>query len=288
MGELGAPAAGDVELSGEAAAGVSREPSGELVGLGLGERREFIRREVVKRGFARIDDLARALGVSAMTVHRDLDALAEEGWLTKIRGGATANPSALLEAGVRERSAALSAEKEAIAARAARSLSRGQTVFVDDSTTALALHPHLTAAAPLTVVTNFFPLVRALGATKGIETLVLGGRYHPLQEACSGLQTTDAIRRLHADVLFMSTTAVSGGACYHRSEETVAVKRAFMECASRSVLLVDHAKFGRRAPHLLASVEAFDQVITDEGVDEEELATLRERGAGVEIAPMSR
>ena len=53
-----------------------------------------------------------------MTVHRDLDALEGQGWLSKIRGGATANPSALVEAGVRERSNALRAEKQAIAAAA--------------------------------------------------------------------------------------------------------------------------------------------------------------------------
>ncbi|MEG3626784.1 DeoR/GlpR family DNA-binding transcription regulator [Streptomyces poriticola] len=257
-------------------------------GLGLSERREVIRHEVLRQGFTRIDDLARVLQVSVMTVHRDLDALAEEGWLTKVRGGATANPSALQQAGVRERTAALNAEKEAIAAVAAESLHRGQTVFVDESTTALALQPHLAAAAPLTVVTNFFPLVRALGAVKGIDVVALGGRYFPLQEACFGYQTAQAIRHLRADLLFMSTTAVSAGACYHRSEATIEVKRTFMECAERSVLLVDHAKFGRRAPYLLASLDAFDQIVTDAGVDDEEIATLREGGARVRIAPVGR
>ncbi|KIE27961.1 hypothetical protein LK08_05410 [Streptomyces sp. MUSC 125] len=248
----------------------------------------MIRREVLRKGFTRIDDLARALQVSVMTVHRDLDALAEEGWLTKVRGGATASPSALLEAGVRERTAALNAEKEAIAAVAAESLHRGQTVFVDESTTALALHPHLAAAAPLTVVTNFFPLVRVLGAAKGIEVITLGGRYFPLQEACLGYQTAQAIRNLRADLLFMSTTAVSAGACYHRSEATIEVKRTFMQCAERSVLLVDHAKFGRRAPYLLAPLDAFDQIVTDSGLDGEEVATLRDAGTDVRIAPVPR
>ena len=112
-------------------------------------RRDLLRRRVVEDGFARIEDLARQFGVSMMTVHRDLDLLAGEGWLTKIRGGATANPSALLTAGVRQRAAALQAEKAAIAACAAHMLGPGQTVFIDDSTTALALVPHLAEVAPL-------------------------------------------------------------------------------------------------------------------------------------------
>ena len=51
---------------------------------------------MLAEGFARVEDLAHELGVSAMTVHRDLDALEAEGWLIKIRGGATANPSAVM------------------------------------------------------------------------------------------------------------------------------------------------------------------------------------------------
>lgn len=250
------------------------------------DRREQVRRLVVSTGFARTDDLARQLGVSVMTVHRDLDALAVDGWLTKIRGGATANPSALAEAGVRERSAAMRSEKEAIARAAAAHLHSGQTVFLDDSTTALALLPHLAAAAPLTVATNFFPAVEELSAVPGLEVVVLGGRYHRLQEACFGLQTAEAIRQLHADVLFLSTTAVSGGRCYHRSEMTVMVKRALMECSARRILLVDHAKFGRPAPHLLAPVGAFELVVTDAGIDAEELAELRQREVAVEVAPL--
>lgn len=252
---------------------------------GPSDRREQVRRVVLSGGFARTDELARQLGVSLMTVHRDLDALEAEGWLTKIRGGATANPSALAEAGVRERAAAMRTEKAAIARQAARHLGPGQTVFIDDSTTALALLPHLSAAAPLTVATNFLPVVGELAGLAGVDVVVLGGGYHRLQEACFGLQTAEAIRQLHADVLFMSTTAVTGGSCYHRSEMTVMVKRALMEQATRRVLLVDHAKFGRPAPHLLCPIDAFELVVTDTGIDAEDLAELRERDVAVEVAP---
>lgn len=264
----------------------SGRPGPDSEWSGPSDRREHVRRLVLSGGFARTDDLARQLGVSVMTVHRDLDLLATEGWLTKIRGGATANPSALAEAGVRERSAAMRGEKDAIARKAAAHLGPGQTVFIDDSTTALALLPYLPAATPLTVATNFLPAVEALSGLPGLEVVVLGGRYHRLQEACFGLQTAEAIRQLHADVLFMSTTAVTGGSCYHRSETTVMVKRALMDCSVRRVLLVDHAKFGRPAPHLLCPVDAFDLVVTDAGIDDEELAELRQRDVSVEVAPL--
>lgn len=248
-------------------------------------RRDDVRRRVLEAGFARIEDLARDLGVSIMTVHRDLDALEHEGWLTKIRGGATANPSALVDVGVRERSSALAMEKAAMARVAAELLGPGQTVFIDDSTTALSLAPHLQDHSPLVVATNFLPVLHELAEVRGLEIALLGGRYHPRQEACFGLQTVDAIAQLHADVLFMSTTAVSSGACFHRSESTVMVKRAFMAHASRTVLMVDHAKFGRPAPHLLCRVDDFDVVITDDSIDPEDLAELRQHDVEVRVAP---
>ena len=259
-----------------------QQPDGERIAPP--ERREQMRRHVIGEGFVRIDELARSFGISLMTVHRDLDALQEEGWLTKIRGGATANPSALTKAGVGQRTTTMGREKEQIARAAARHLGAGQTVFIDDSTTAYALLPHLIAAAPITVATNFLPAVRELGAAPGVEVIALGGSYHPLQEACFGLATVDAIQRLHADVLFMSTTAVNRGLCLHRSEITVMVKQAFIASAARTVLLADHAKFGRPAPHLLCPVDAFDLVVVDAGIDPEELDELRLRDVVVEVA----
>ncbi len=260
------------------------EPSAREDRNAPGHRRDRVRARVLEEGFARIDDLAREFGVSVMTMHRDLDALAEDGWLTKIRGGATANPSALLEAGVRERSAALRTEKQTIAARAAGLLRHGQTIFLDDSTTAMALVPHIVARAPITVATNFIPVVTALSGASDVELIVLGGQYYSTPEACFGMQTLDAIRQLRADLFFMSTTGVNNGCCYHRSEVTTMARRAFMECAARNVLLVDHAKFGRPAPHLLCPVSTFDLVITDASIDPEDLAELRSSGTVVEVA----
>lgn len=254
---------------------------------GPAARREQVRRRVLGAGFARLEDLAREFEVSAMTMHRDLDALEAEGWLVKIRGGATANPSALVDAGVRERSTAMRAEKMAISELAARMINHGQTIFLDDSTTALGLVPAILATPPITLATNFLPVVAAVGDAPDIDLHLLGGQYHGSQESCMGLQTVDAIGRFRADLFFMSTTAVSAGKCLHRSEPTVAVRQAFMHNANRSVLLVDHAKFGRSAPHLLCSLDRFDTIVTDDGIDTQELADLRARCSDVQVATVA-
>lgn len=252
-------------------------------------RRDQVRQRVLAEGFARLDELARFFDVSLMTMHRDVDALEAEGWLIKIRGGATANPAALTEAGVRERESAMQAEKAAITEMAARLVTHGQTLFLDDSTTILGLVPYLVGRAPMTVATNFLPVITAIGGeVPQMEVHLLGGQYHARQQACFGRQTIDAASRLHADLVFMSTTALSDGKCLHRSEATTMVHQAFMANATRRVLLVDHAKFGRPAPHLLCSVSEFDIVITDDGIDPEDLSDLRGRCADVQVAAVER
>jgi len=248
------------------------------------ERREQIRRQILADGFARVDELAKAYGVSVMTVHRDLDALVTEGWVVKLRGGATANPSALLTASVPDRTKAMRREKAAIAAAAASELRHGQTVFLDDSTTAMALVPHLIEHAPLTVATNFLPVVARLGEVSSVDLIVLGGQYQRIQDGCYGMQTIDAIRALHADVLFMSTTAVLDGACYHRAEATLMVRRAMIEHAARTVLMIDHAKFGRPAPHLLGRLDDFDVLVTDAGLDPDDQAEVRQHEIELVVA----
>ena len=247
-------------------------------------RREFIRRRVIDSGYASIEDLARDFEVSQMTLHRDLDALAADGWLIKIRGGATANPAALVDAGIRERSAAMRGEKLAIAELAAQLITPGQTIFLDDSTTSLALVPYLIALQTVTVATNSLPVVTALGSAPSVELHVLGGQYVPRHESCQGLGTVHAIERLRADLVFMSTTAVLNGSCLHRSEATIMVREAFLRHSSRRVLLVDHAKFGRPAAHVLCAISDFDVVVTDSGVDPADLAELRQNSPDVRVA----
>ncbi|CAA9437138.1 MAG: Glycerol-3-phosphate regulon repressor, DeoR family [uncultured Quadrisphaera sp.] len=249
------------------------------------QRREEIRRRVVDEGFVRIEQLADALDVSLMTIHRDLDVLQGEGWLRKVRGGATARPSALHHGDVRHRIATMSGAKRELAHAAVALVEPGQSVLLDESTTALALVDLLPGRGPLTVVSNFLPVITRLGAEPGIDVICLGGAYYGAYDAFLGMRTSEAVRSLRADVLFASTTAVTGGQCYHQSQETVAVKRALMEAADQRVLLLDHSKFLQRGLHHLAPLSAFDLVLVDRGTPSADVEALRGQGVEIQVAP---
>ena len=91
-------------------------------------------------GQAGVDDLALRFGVSKMTVHRDLDELEESGFLRKVRGGASIQPSGLFESDFRYRQKQATEEKQRLAAAAVTVIEPGQTVIIDDGSTAGALH----------------------------------------------------------------------------------------------------------------------------------------------------
>ncbi|WP_245627697.1 DeoR/GlpR family DNA-binding transcription regulator [Actinomadura oligospora] len=247
-------------------------------------RREAIRRQVTDEGFVRIRDLAAAHGVSTMTIHRDLDELQSTGWLRKVRGGATAEPSASYHGDVRHRRQAMAAEKRALAGAAAGLVGAGATVMIDESTTALELAGLLPGRGPVTVITNFLAAVNALTGESGVDLIALGGAYYPAYDAFLGLRTSEAIRSLRADLLFMSTTAITNGQCYHQSQETVAVKRALMESADRRVLLADHTKFTKNGLFQLAPLTDFDLVIVDAGTPASDVEALRARGVHLHVA----
>jgi DeoR/GlpR family transcriptional regulator of sugar metabolism len=241
-------------------------------------RRDRIKGRVVDEGFVRIEQLADELGVTPMTIRRDLDYLQAQGWLRKVRGGATAQASTAFHGDVRHRTQAMAEQKSALARAALRLVRPGQSVMLDESTTGLALAGLLPQRAPLTVITNFVPVIQVLAGSPGIDLISLGGAYYPAYDAFLGMRTVEGIHSLHADVLFMSTTAVTRGQCYHQSQDTVAVKRALMEACDRRVLLVDHTKFTKRGLFQLAPVTAFDLVLVDDGIPGPQLESLQATG----------
>ena len=241
---------------------------------------------VLEHGSANVKDLAGLFGVSLITIHRDLDELERQGVLRKLRGYVTAQPSSLFDSNVRYRLRVAMAEKEGIARFALTQVEPGQSVMLDESTTALMLAKLLPNKAPLTVITNFVMILNELSEVRGIDLVSLGGKYLPFLAAFGGEVCHASLAAVHADILFMSTSAVSDCVALHQDERTMRGKRAMMSSANRRVLLVDHTKFGKVAFHKLAPLGDFDLVVVDSGIDESHLDKLRECSVPVQVAPL--
>ncbi len=157
-------------------------------------------------------------------------------------------------------------------------------MILDESTTGLYLAQLLPARGPLIVITSFRAVMELLIEEAGIDLIGLGGSYYAAYDSFLGLLTAQSIRLLGADLFFMSATAVMEGFCYHLSQEVTLVKRAFMEAASRRILMVDHSKFSKRSLFQLAPLTDFDLVIVDQGTSERDLEVMRDFGVVVYVA----
>jgi DeoR/GlpR family transcriptional regulator of sugar metabolism len=272
--------------SGENIIGLLGDGSGRSGSEKVIRRQSGIADFVFEQGSAAIKDLAELFDVSLITIHRDLDELERQGMLKKLRGYVTAEPSSLFDSNVRYRLTAAMREKEALARFALMQVEPGQSVLLDESTTALMVARLLPDKTPLTVITNFAMILNELNEVKGIDLISLGGEYLPFLAAFGGEVCQASLGVVRADVLFMSTSAVSDCVALHQDQRTMAGKRAMMAAAKRRILLVDHTKFGRVALHKLAPLGDFDLLVVDSGIDDASLKELKECSVPFEVVPL--
>ena len=249
-------------------------------------RQDEIARLIVERGTVTIAEVASTFAVSVMTVHRDLKELADQGIIRRFRGGASAQPSGVFESSVRYRMSAMPREKAAIARDALSLIEPGMAILLDEGSTILALTRTLTEVTPLTVITSYLETIKILSEHRGIRLISVGGEYRATHDSFIGVQCIASLGAMRADLAFLSTSAVAGGAAYHQEQEIVLVKRAMMECASRRVLLVDHSKLGSVALYRFAQLEEFDLLITDDGASNEQVEDLTNHSTRFRLAPI--
>jgi DeoR/GlpR family transcriptional regulator of sugar metabolism len=247
-------------------------------------RQQRIVEHVLAAGSASAAELADLAGVSLMTVHRDVDELVRRGLVRKFHGGVSAQPTSVFEAHSEYRRTVHRAEKAAIAAAALATIEPGSSIMVDDSTTALALLERVSGIGPLTVVTNYLPAMELLKGLPEVRLFAIGGDYSRTHDSFGGIGASESIARMSVDVAFVSTSSMTGSMTYHQEQDIVLVKRAMLDAAARTVLLMDSSKAPRRALHQLRPLDAFDELVVDDGVGDELLAEMREH-VSVTVAP---
>lgn len=219
-----------------------------------------------ERGVMHLRDAAQTLGVSEMTIRRDIagDA-ARFAYL-----GGHIMPAAKVEP---EQPYDLSrhADRHAAAKREAcrhalAHVHAEDTIFVDCGTTLSHLIDLIPEAMPLTVVCYALNIAERLSRTPHIRLIVLGGLYHPETASFSGPQGLDTLDRVGINTAFLSAAGLDnnrGATCAHFHE--VAVKQKAIATAQKNFLVIDGSKIGRVKPAFFARADAFDMIYTEDG-----------------------
>jgi DeoR/GlpR family transcriptional regulator of sugar metabolism len=231
------------------------------------QRQAKILERVREDGAVRVVDLVRQLGVSDMTVRRDLLILEDQGLLEKVHGGATAvEGNALFEPTFAAKSTLQQAEKDAIAQAAADMVEPGMAIAVSAGTTTHALARRIVDIPRITVVTNSIRVTDALHHSgRPDQTIILTGGVRTPSEALVGPFAVAALRTVHVDLVFVGVHGMdphSGFTCPNLLEADT--DRALIEAGRRLVVVADHTKWGVIGISSIARLDQADVLITDD------------------------
>jgi DeoR/GlpR family transcriptional regulator of sugar metabolism len=246
----------------------------------LAEQRQAHILELLRRsGAVRVADLVQDLGVSDMTIRRDLGVLAEAGLVQKVHGGATlVSDSAAYEPSFAAKSTLQQEAKSAIAVAAAALVDPGMAIGMSAGTTTHALAGELLDLPGLTVVTNSVHIADLLYQHgRGDQTVLLTGGTRTPSDAYVGPLAVHALHSIHVDLVFMGVhgmTLETGFTTPNLLEAET--NQALVEAGRRLVVVADHTKWGVVGISSFARLDEADVLITDGDLDPEALATLEE------------
>ncbi|HWD66883.1 MAG TPA: DeoR/GlpR family DNA-binding transcription regulator, partial [Caulobacteraceae bacterium] len=239
-------------------------------------------------GFTSFKALERLVEASPATIRRDLERLAGQGRLSRLRGGARlAEPprghTHLGGVPFHENIGRNPKAKSAIGRAAAGLCAPGEAVMIDGGSTTLQMCPHL-AGLDLQVLTNSLHIVSALLPKPDTRILAPAGTVFRDQNIILSAECEDGMPCFHAPKLFMGAAAVGRRGVMRADILLVAVERRLIERADEIILLVDSSKFSLSSGHVVCGLESLETVVTDSGLTEADRELLTSAEIRVVIA----
>lgn len=243
------------------------------------ERRQHILALARQNGRVIVENLSRDLGISRITIRKDLDYLQARGLLLRTHGGALPpRSSALFDPPLKDKETEHSQEKQRISDAAAALVEEGQCVLLDSGTTTTAIARALKRFSRLTVITNAVNIAAELSGTD-FEVILTGGILRRNSFSLVGPLAEEVLREIHADILFLGVDGfdIEIGLTTPNIMESQ-VNRAMVKASTATVVVCDSTKFGRRSLSKIVDASAIHHVITDAGLAPSVADAIRELG----------
>src|SRR5580658_3342059 len=255
------------------------------------ERHQLILKIVTEHSFASVGELVNLLAASEATIRRDINALAEQGRIKRIRGGAEAlyprhqahlvGVPFLMSQGINV------PQKRAIARAAAQLLTPGESIIINGGTTTFALAEFL-VDHELDVLTNSFAMAAQLLATSRNRVTLPGGTIYREQNIILSPFEHDAIENFWGHRLFTGCYGVNRFGIMEADPLIVQAQRKLLRRSENVVVMADSSKLRRKSAMIVAALENVRTVITDDGASAEELDPFRASGIEVIVASVAK
>jgi DeoR/GlpR family transcriptional regulator of sugar metabolism len=249
------------------------------------DRRRQILEAVNRRKSATVDSLAESFGVSRMTVIRDLERLETDGQLKRVRGGAVSLAHIVVAPPASASMRSLSEEQKRIAIEASRRIANGEFIILESGSTCLALAERLFEKDNLKIATASPIIATRLAEiaetyNRRFEIILAGGILSISKNFVLGPTAVQMFEHINVDIAFLSATAIdpeSGMTADDVNES--AVSRTILEhCGRKKIGIIRSEKFNKTSFYKVADITAFDEIITDTGLDRKTAHAFSSRG----------
>lgn len=247
------------------------------------ERRSLILKIAEQSGFVSLQRLVAEVGVSESTIRRDLERLDSQGQLHRTRGGAAYAGDSLTDLQVRQTHA--SRQKLRIAEQTVEGIADGDTILLDGGTTTLEVARRLRGKS-LQVVTNSLPIASTLMNEPNVELIFVGGYVYPKTGVALGDQAVRALEQIHVDQLIMGAGGITQEGLFNSNALLVETERRMIDSADQVTVVADSTKFGHRALAHLCALDSVQQIITDDGIQDEWIEQIEQHDIQMIVAAM--
>lgn len=237
-------------------------------------RRNRILELMQKNPRVRVDELAKMLEVSLITIRRDLQYLEDRKLLVRTHGGAIASRNPVDE---------VTLYRKLIAEFAAGLVIDNDTLFINTSSNALKLLEHI-SCSNVTVITNNGKAIHCEHSQE-VNVVLTGGELRYPKEAMVGDFALRNLQTIYAKKAFIGCSGISAenGMTTEIFNE-VSINEMMVNHATQEVyVLADHTKIGKNSSFVSCPIEKIKYLITDEKAPTEALDLIREKGVTVYV-----
>lgn len=227
-----------------------------------------------------VTQISKRLDVSSVTVRNDLDALAENGFIVRTRGGAV--PA--INQRILQRQKQFVEEKNRIAKAAAKTIQDGDHIMVSAGTTTALIGKYLLGKQNLKIVTNSILFLQYVRVNVTLDITLVGGEYRPEAETLVGPLALRELEQFSVKTAFLGTDGFSlENGMTANLVETAEVVKQMASRAKRSVFLADSSKFGKAGFAHVQPITETSAIITDSNLPQNAQRLLEEKGWSVTL-----
>jgi len=246
--------------------------------MNINERHQHILEKLKKDSKVNILDLIEEMGVSGVTIRKDLKLLEDKHLMYRIRGGGSINNPYAGDRPIYEKELINAEEKKRIARAAIDLIAETDSIMIGSGTTVFEVARALYPPKHLTVITPALRVGLELSNRTNVEVLQLGGLIRPNSSSVMGDYAMSMLENISCGIFFLGVDGIDPSFGMSISNLTeAALNQKMIETAQTIVVLADSTKFDRRGLGRICGLEQVHYIITDRNVSNNTVKALKER-----------